>query len=593
MATSLRDIPGASNRPGRRRRQDSWQGLNDGPRATVLLDPRQALGRASVGGGRRRTSGLFDRRRGPRLSGFDTLLVLAVLAVALFLGRGLWSATRVDVASTGLEREDALTAEEARELDVRITVSPVTNLTSAVLTLNGEPLDEAEALDDGYHWKPDRAFLPGVHRLELVVPRPVLPESRFVWEFVVDAKPPVLHTERVLEPHGMDDPVRITGSVDPDATLTVGGEPVDLDDDGHFAIDFERPPAGPVRLVAEDPAGHKVIRQVFVPVERPEVRGVHMSAISWRTKELREAVFELIDDGKINAVELDLKDEGGEIGFDSSNPLGERIGAVKGYYDLEDAVEELHSRGVRVIGRVVAFRDPILARTAWEEGNHDWVVQRTDGSPHGAYGGFTNMASKEVQQYNLDVALEGAAAGMDEILWDYIRRPESGVGEAIDQIVFPGMPSTDQAVQKSVVDFLARSHEMLRAKGVFQGASVFGIAANDPIAVGQHVPSIAKHVDYLAPMVYPSLWGIGQYKVPDPVRMPYEIVYRSLADFQKKAEGTGVDFTPWLQDFSLNMTYDADDVREQIRAAEALDIDEWLLWNPRVRYHAGALDDRS
>lgn len=591
MATSLRDIPGASKRrrPGGRRKRDSWSRLDENPRPAVLLDPRQALVGTALGG--RRRSGMFDRRRGPRLSTFDTLLVLAVLAVAIFLLRGLWSATRVDVDTTGLDRTDFLTAGEARNLDVRIKVSPTTNLPSAVLTLDGEPLEDAEVLDDGYRWKPDRAFTLGEHRLELTVPRPVLPESQFVWAFTVDGRPPEIDAPRVLEPHGMDEPVTIRGKVDdPDATITALGQPVEVEEDGAFAIEYERPPAGPVKLLVADRAGHKVRREIFVPVNRPNVRGVHMSAASWRTKALRDQVFRLIDEGKINTVQLDLKDEGGEVGYDSGHPLANRISAVRKYYDLEDAVATLHRRGVRVVGRVVAFRDPILARAAWDEGNRDWVVQRPDGSMHGAYGGFTNFAHRQVQQYNLDIAAEGAAAGMDEILWDYIRRPESGVDETVQSIVFPGIASTDVAVQRTVVEFLARSHELLRAKGVFQGASVFGIAARDPVAVGQHVPSIAKHVDYLSPMVYPSLWGPGQYQVPDPVGMPYEIVKRSLADFQKKAEGTGVDFTPWLQDFSLGATYDADEVKAQIDAAADLGIDEWLLWSPRVRYHDDLLE---
>jgi hypothetical protein len=198
------------------------------------------------------------------------------------------------------------------------------------------------------------------------------------------------------------------------------------------------------------------------------------------------------------------------------------------------------------------------------------------------------MASKAVQQYNLDIASEAAGAGVDEVLWDYIRRPEGD----LTQIVFPGMPSDNAAVRAGVAHFLTRSHELLRAKGVFQGASLFGIAAGAPDDVGQDVPLIAKHVDYIAPMVYPSLWTDQQYHVRNPVDDPYTIVARSLEDFQNKSAGTGVHFTPWLQDFSLGATYGDDQVRAQVRAAQDQGIDEFLLWSPRVRYHAGKLDAR-
>jgi Putative glycosyl hydrolase domain len=92
-------------------------------------------------------------------------------------------------------------------------------------------------------------------------------------------------------------------------------------------------------------------------------------------------------------------------------------------------------------------------------------------------------------------------------------------------------------------------------------------------------------------MVYPSLWVPGEYRVADPARNPYDIVERSLEDFQVKSAATAVGMTPWLQDFSLNgVTYGDKEVRAQIDAAASLGIHGFLLWNPWVRYDAGALD---
>lgn len=589
MATSLRDIPGAEGgRPGRRRQRDAWQALDDSPRVPILTDPRQSLGRPAVRG-RRLGGGSWSPRRRRRISAFDAMLLVAVGLVALFLLRQLWSATRVTVASVGLARTDALTFEEAENLDVRITVEPASTLGSATLLLDGKPLETAKRLEDGYRWTPTIPLTPGEHVLELSVPRPILPESTFAWRFAVDVSPPVLETDTVLDEHAIDEPVRVRGRVEGAEVLTAGREEVDVEDDGSFELEFERPPAGPIRLVASDAAGHHVTREVFVPLKRPVVRGVHMSAISWRTANLRQGVMDLIESGTINTVELDLKDEGGEVGYDSEVPLANEIGAVRSYYDLEAAVDLLHEKGVRVIGRLVAFRDPILAKAAWADGKRDWVVQDAAGNMHGAYGGFANFASRQVQQYNLDIAAEAAAAGVDEILWDYIRRPEGDLA----QIRFPGIPSTVEAVESGVVSFLRRGHQLLRPKGVFQGASVFGVAAKEPDTIGQDVPLIAKHVDYLAPMVYPSLFTRSYYQVPDPAADPYKIVVRALQHFKAQTDGTAVHhaYTPWLQDFSLgSRTYGDAQVAAQVKALHDLGIDSWLLWSPRVRYHAGALD---
>ena len=545
----------------------------------MLFDPREGFGE---GRRSRRSLGLLDRRR-RQWSPLDLALVVGGVLVAFLLLHGLWSATRVRVHVTGLPATHAVTFAAASQLQVAIDVRPASGLPSSKLLLDGKALTKATRTAHGYQWRADGPLTAGTHHRELTVPRPVLPASHFRWTILVDANAPRIRVPTSIAPHRMDERVRIAGRVDTDARLTANGEPVDIDHGGHFTLAYPRPPAGPITLVARDPAGYVVKREIFVPVKRPTVHGVHMSALSWREPDLRAGVFALIDQHRINTVELDLKDESGEVGYNSKVPLAQQVGAVKRYYDLAQAVRTLHAKGVRVIGRVVVYRDPILADAAWRDGHHDWVVQKPDGSPQGAYGGFTNMGAPAVREYNLAIAAEAANLGVDEILWDYIRRPEGDLGA----MVFSGMPSTDDAVQRRVVDFLTRGQELLRAKGVFQGASLFGIAAARPTTIGQNVPDIARHVDFISPMVYPALWVPGEYRVADPPRMPFAIVVRSLEDFQTKARGTAVTFTPWLQDFSLGVTYRDAEVAEQIRAATELGIHDWILWSPRVVYHAG------
>jgi hypothetical protein len=41
---------------------------------------------------------------------------------------------------------------------------------------------------------------------------------------------------------------------------------------------------------------------------------------------------------------------------------------------------------------------------------------------------------------------------------------------------------------------------------------------------------------------------------------------------------------PWLQEFSLGITYGPAEVNAQIRAARDAGIREWLLWDPDVTY---------
>jgi peptidoglycan/xylan/chitin deacetylase (PgdA/CDA1 family) len=303
---------------------------------------------------------------------------------------------------------------------------------------------------------------------------------------------------------------------------------------------------------------------------------------AWANPELRRGVLELVDSGRINAVELDLKDESGVVGFDAPIPFGRRIGSVQAVYDLTEAIDTLHRRGAMVVGRIVAFRDPVHASAAWKRGWRDQVIQTPGGEPYAGYGGFTNFANAAVRRYNVDVARVAAAAGIDDVLYDYIRRPDG----PIDSMEFPSLRGSPE---DSIATFLGEARRALKPYGTFLGASVFGVAATRPTEVAQDIPAMARNADYISPMLYPSHWGPGEYGVSYPNAEPYAIVNKSLLDFKRQVRGTGARVVPWLQDFTLGVTYGPAEVRAQIEAAEDVGIREWLLWDPLVSYTADAL----
>jgi hypothetical protein len=309
---------------------------------------------------------------------------------------------------------------------------------------------------------------------------------------------------------------------------------------------------------------------------------VHVTFYAWADPALRRGVLRLIEERRINAVELDLKDESGIVGFEARIPLARRIGAMRAIVDLRRAVEQLHADGVRVIGRLVCFRDPILAAAAWRRGARSQVIQTPGGQPYAGYGGFTNFANASVRHYNIAVARAAAEIGVDDVLYDYVRRPDG----PRESMVFPGLRGSPE---RAIVSFLRETRLALRRYRTFVGASVFGVAADRPLEVAQLVPALARQVDYIAPMVYPSHWGEGEYDVASPNSQPYAIVRRSLRAFQRDVRGTGARLVPWLQDFSLGVSYGRDEVRAQIEGARAAGIDEFLLWDPAVTYTVDAL----
>ncbi|MFJ2558759.1 MULTISPECIES: putative glycoside hydrolase [unclassified Streptomyces] len=417
--------------------------------------------------------------------------------------------------------------------------------------------------------------------------------------FTVDTKAPAL---KVAEPEvknaastvsaggktsaAADAKVTVTGRASGDAKVTVDGKEVSVDKSGAFTITVPKGTPS-VTVKAVDRAGNATTRTVSTRGRRPMIRAAHITAIGWGDKTLHDNILALVRSGKLNAVELDIKDEDGEVGYASQVAMAREIGAAKGYYDARKAIAELHAAGAQVIGRIVAFRDPKLGAAAWKAGKRSQVVQTPDGQAYngGHYGNlsFTNFADPAVRKYNRDLAVEAAQLGFDDILYDYVRRPDG----PLSKMRFPGIGSATP--EQSITSFVADTRTALRPHATYLGVSVFGIAATRPTEIAQDIGALVKVSDYIAPMVYPSHWGPGEYGVANPDTAPYAIVQRSLADFARQAKGTQTEIVPWLQDFSMGSTYGPAQVAEQIKAAEANKMHSFILWNAGARYQGAAL----
>ena len=511
------------------------------------------------------------RRRGGRA-------IVAILLVAATIGVGVvaLNALRVtEITVSGINEGAMLQPTQLAGSVLEFGVDGG-DATSAQLLLDGFPVSGVQRYDNRIVW-PVPELTEGIHIVTLDVSRRFFGTATAAVTFTVDGTPPTVDLPRVFDPVTLGEPVVLAGSVEAGVSLQIGDQRLDTAS-GSFSLTLPSPPGGPVPVVATDAAGNSTTFDVIVPIGYPHTTGVHVSAAAWDHDGLRSGIVELIEQGRINAVQLDLKDESGRIGYTSSIPLARRSGATQDLFDLRAAIDELHDLDVRVIGRIVAFRDPVMTRYAVANGNLDWVLQTPDGRPLSNYNGFTNFNNPVIRQYNLDIAAEAAAAGIDDILWDYMRRPEGD----LSGMRIPGWDGGDPS--PVIVSFLSEAGGMLREAEVFHGVSVFGISARRGEFIAQDVSAMSDHVDYVAPMVYPSHWGRGEYGVAHPEAQPYDITYASLADFQEVLAGTNTAVVPWLQDFTMRVDYGPEEVRAQINAANDLGISDWLLWDPTVTY---------
>jgi hypothetical protein len=318
------------------------------------------------------------------------------------------------------------------------------------------------------------------------------------------------------------------------------------------------------------------------PQPRPlpaEIRGIH---VTMPLASLRGRLDQYLSVPGLNTLELDIKDENGEVGFVFGAPrLARKIGAAKRYYRPRQVVAKTRKRGVYLIGRLVVFQDPMLA-----EARPGLAVRTADGSVWRTSAGhaWTNPYDKRVWAYNVAVAKAAAKAGFDEIQFDYVRFPSDG---DVSSAVFGGAGRRPNGWV--IAAFVHYAAERLRPLGVRVSVDVFGLSATRDLGVGQVPRRLARYVDAVYPMVYPSHYNSGEHGLADPNSKPGLTVSRSLRDFRRALRGRKAKLIPWLEDFSLGRTRTAEEVRVQIQAARRSGASGYLLWNALGEYTEGAL----
>jgi len=311
-------------------------------------------------------------------------------------------------------------------------------------------------------------------------------------------------------------------------------------------------------------------------------KGLYLSFYGIGDKKLREGALHLLGETELNTLVIDIKGDRGMIPYRSSIPLAREIGAQKiiTVKDMRGLIRSLKNEGTYTIARIVVFKDHLLA-------NHrpDLAVKDLNGRIwHDREGlAWTDPFKREVWEYNIQIAVEAAQQGFDEIQFDYIRFPDA-------LPVQYSMPNTMEHRVKAISGFLMEARKKLLPSNVFLSADIFGYVCwnfNDT-SIGQTLKDLTPHLDYLSPMLYPSgfQYGIPGYRIP--TAHPYEIVHLTLKKAQERTGLSPLRFRPWLQafrDYAFDRRFfEEREIRDQINGVEQFGSHGWLLWNPQNIY---------
>lgn len=325
-----------------------------------------------------------------------------------------------------------------------------------------------------------------------------------------------------------------------------------------------------------------------------EVKGIFVTGAVAGTQNTMPALTQMVEDTSLNAMVIDIKNDSGEVTYSMGLPLAEEIGAQTRYVaDMPQLVRQLKEKGIYLIARIVAFKDPILA-----EQKPDYAVKNPDGSVFHDNNdlAWVNPYREEVWDYLIDLSKKAVELGFDEIQYDYIRfSTASGIAEADF-----GEAAEGKTRQDAITGFLTKAYETLAPMGVYVSADVFGTIIcneNDGKLIGQDYVEMAKHCDYICPMVYPSHYVNDAYGIPVPDAAPYDLIYASVADGEQKLDAVReadpqvhiARQRPWLQAFTAtwvdgHISYGGQQLQDQIRGAADAGVNEWLLWNAANNY---------
>jgi hypothetical protein len=316
------------------------------------------------------------------------------------------------------------------------------------------------------------------------------------------------------------------------------------------------------------------------PASSAVLRGVHFSGWAAGSKSAREKFRANMKSGGFNAVAIALKDYDGRV-FVRDVPLARATGAfMNAIPDLPGVVAEFRADGIYSIARVAVFKDDHLARA-----RPDLAVKFPDGRiwENDKGTAWVDPYRKEVWEYAVDIASRAAAAGFQEIQFDFIRFPSDGKTR---QCRYSRADHSPAAATAALTGFLKYARERLSPLGVKISICTFGLttSVDNGMGIGQRLADMAALVDAVSPMMYPSHYAKGEYGLKNPNAQPYLTIQRGVKDAMTRMNSRPEALRPYLQDFSLGVRYDAAKVRAQIRAVEELGVREWILWNAQNRY---------
>lgn len=311
-----------------------------------------------------------------------------------------------------------------------------------------------------------------------------------------------------------------------------------------------------------------------------------------------DSLIKIVKEAGYNSIVVDLKNDSGQLTYDSKIPFALTLGAVINTIDIKALVSRCKEEGIYLIGRVVVFKDSRLYRY---DNNKYAVWDYTKNRPWGNYKASYDKASgttkyyvsehwvdpfcQDVWEYNAQIALELQEMGVDEVQFDYIRFPTDGPVKNIKYRYEKENMSRIDALES----FLRFAREKV---SIPIGTDLYGYQSYFQMgnAIGQSIGMFSYYVDVISPMYYPSHFHRNFIYHSDYSYWAREI-YRSGGDRATDLAVGGAIIRPYVQAFlmgeetKMSLAQYKLYFERQIEGVEMSKASGFTLWNNSNNYY--------
>lgn len=288
----------------------------------------------------------------------------------------------------------------------------------------------------------------------------------------------------------------------------------------------------------------------------------------------------------LNALVINVKNDNGilNIDLDDKQCQGDKNKLMK------EVLKKCRENGIYTIARVVCFADNVAPVK-----DPDMAIKERDETLFVCNNSlWLNPYSFNTLNFITNIVTASAKIGFDEVRLDFLRFTEQVKRLAKTNI------SLYEAIENKA-DVIERYLNILQSKlkrfgtvlslDVIAGIIPGALIKEGITELGQNYKSIARKINYVCPMVYPSHWHNGALGVSYPDLDPYTIVKRAISCSNNALKKNYRKVSPWIQGFTANWLpkgqyrkYGRQEIQDQIDALRDCGIKSFCIWNMSLNY---------